>query len=709
MSASLLVELFTEELPPKALKALGDAFAQGVASGLAQRGLLGQGHETKAYCTPRRLAVHISAVLARSLDHEQTKKLMPAKVAFDAAGNPAPALSKRLEKEGYAAGVDMTGLIERRSEGGAEYVFLHQVVPGMQLADALQASLEEAITRLPIPKVMSYQLADGTTTVQFVRPVHGLLALHGPEVVPVSILGLDAGRITHGHRFQGVPDIPVAAADAYEEALAAHGQVIARFDARRTETERQLLAKAGALGASLGPEQDVAPLLDEVTALVEFPSVYAGEFDPEFLAVPQECLVLTMRTNQKYFPLFDAAGKLINRFLIVSNMRLADPKNIIEGNNRVVRPRLADARFFFETDKKQRLETRVPQLGAIVYHNKLGSALERTERVQLLAGKTARAIGADPVLAERAAWLAKADLVTSMVGEFPELQGIMGGYYARADGEHAQVAEALRDQYRIRYDGEEAPANLISMSLFIADRVETLVGIWGIGLKPSGDKDPFGLRRAALGLINAFELLGATARVQNKTFALRLDELLRQAAALFKPGVLDQDTSAAIMEFAYERYRHQLIVVFERNAVDAVIALQPPLHEVVQRVRAVIEFGTLPEADALAAANKRIGNILKKAVWSGSPADASLYAEPAEKALAAAMDSIRPDAQRRFAANDYAGTLKLLSQTRQAVDVFFDQVMVMAEDPQLQKNRIALLRDLHGLMNMVADISKLAA
>ncbi|MDP1952498.1 MAG: glycine--tRNA ligase subunit beta, partial [Betaproteobacteria bacterium] len=385
-----------------------------------------------------------------------------------------------------AADVDLTGLIERRSEGGAEYVFLHQIVPGMQLADALQASLEEAITRLPIPKVMSYQLADGTTTVQFVRPVHGLLALHGPEVVPVSILGLDAGRITHGHRFQGVPDIPVAAADAYEEALAAHGQVIARFDARRTETERQLLAKAGALGASLGPEQDVATLLDEVTALVEFPTVYAGEFDPEFLAVPQECLVLTMRTNQKYFPLFDSAGKLISRFLIVSNMRLADPKNIVEGNNRVVRPRLADARFFFETDKKQRLETRVPQLGAIVYHNKLGSALERTERVQLLAGKTARAIGADPVLAERAAWLAKADLVTSMVGEFPELQGIMGRYYALADGEPPMVAIAIEQHYRPRFSGDALPENEIALALALADKLETLAGMFGIGQQPSG-------------------------------------------------------------------------------------------------------------------------------------------------------------------------------------------------------------------------------
>ena len=709
MRAGLLVELFTEELPPKALRALGEAFAQGIASGLAARGLLGQGHAARAYCTPRRLAVHVSEVLARSPDREETKKLMPAKVAFDAAGNAAPALLKRLEKEGYPAGADLTGRIERRTEGGAEQVYLRQVVPGMPLGAALQASLEEAITRLPIPKLMSYQLADGVTTVQFVRPVHGLLALHGAEVVPVSILGLVAGRNTHGHRFQGVPDIPVAAADAYEEALAAHGQVIAAFDARRSETESQLRARAAELGASLGPEEDVAALLDEVTALVEFPSVYVGEFEAEFLAVPQECLVLTMRTNQKYFPLFDGAGKLCNRYLIVSNMRLADPKNIVEGNNRVVRPRLADARFFFDTDRKQRLETRVPQLGSIVYHNKLGSQLERVERVQLLAGSIARQIGADAVLAERAAWLAKADLVTNMVGEFPELQGIMGRYYAQADGEHAQVAEALADQYRIRFDGAQAPENLVSMSLFVADRIETLVGIWGIGLKPSGDKDPFGLRRAALGLINAFELLGARARLPNQAFAPRLDELLRQAAALFKPGVIDIKSSDAIMEFVYERYRNQLIAAFERNAVDAVIALQPPLHEVVQRVRAVIEFGALPEAEALAVANKRIGNILKKAEPGAAAADASLFADPAEKALAAVMDKIRPAAQARFAASDYAGMLKLLSQMREPVDAFFNDVMVMAEDAKLRRNRIALLRDLHALMNMVADLAKLAA
>ena len=705
MSASLLVELFTEELPPKALKQLGEAFGCQLRDGLERAQLIDADRsDARIYATPRRLAVLIRDVRAEGLERTESKKLMPSKVAFGADGKPSAALAKRMEKEGASE-----QQLERVSEGGTEYVFLKRTIPGVTLAAGLQSALQESIARLPIPKLMSYQLADGATTVQFVRPAHGLIALHGSQIVDVSVLGLKADRLTRGHRFQGVQIIPVATAEAYEEALAAHGQVIASFDARRAEAELQLRAKAAELGASLGPEDEVAPLLDEVTALVEYPSVYVGEFELEFLEVPQECLVLTMRTNQKYFPLFDTAGKLVNKFLIVSNMRLADPRNIVEGNNRVVRPRLADARFFFETDKKTRLEARVPQLGSIVYHNKLGSALERVERVQLIAGKTAREIGADAALAERAAWLAKADLVSSMVGEFPELQGIMGRYYARADGEHAQVAEALGDQYRIRFDGDEAPAKLISLSLFVADRVETLVGIWGIGLKPSGDKDPFGLRRAALGLINAFELLGANARVRNQALTLRLDDLLHTAVGLFKPGVVDKQAPDAIMEFVYERYRNQLIPGLDRNAVDAVIALQPPLHEVIERLRAVIEFGALPEAAALAAANKRIGNILKKAEQSASSADASLFVEPAEKALATVIDRIRPAARERFAANDYAGTLKLLAQAREPVDSFFEAVMVMAEDPKLRANRIALLGDLHTLMNMVADISRLAA
>jgi glycyl-tRNA synthetase beta chain len=705
MSANLLVELFTEELPPKALKRLGEAFGGGIQDVLIRAQLkTREPHGTQFFATPRRLAVLIPDVLPKSQDRVESRKLMPSKVAFDADGKPTTALAKRLEKEGASE-----RQLERKNEGNTEYVFLNQTLAGITLASGLQIALNETIAKLPIPKLMSYQLADGATTVQFVRPAHGLVALHGTDVVPVTALGLAAGRVTHGHRFQGVKDIPLATADAYAEALAAHGNIIASFDERRADIARQLAERAAALKTSLGAEADYAPLLEEVTALVEYPTVYAGEFESEFLAVPPECLVLTMRQNQKYFPLFDAAGKLINKFLIVSNMRLVDPKNIVEGNQRVVRPRLADARFFFETDKKTRLADRVPQLAKVVYHNKLGSQLDRVGRVRELAVAIAKQIGADAALADRAALLAKTDLATNMVGEFPELQGVMGRYYALADGEDARVAEAIGDQYRIRYDDHADPANLVSMSLFVADRVETIVGIWGIGLQPTGEKDPFGLRRAALGLISAFEMMGAMFHVGKRPFTLQLNELLQQSATLFKPGTLGENLTPEILEFVYERYRNQLLPLYDRNAVDAVIALTPPLNEVVARVQAVIEFVKLPEASPLAAANKRIGNILKKATVGAASIDASLLTEGAEKDLAAAVDAMRPDVQARFAAGDYAGTLKVLAQAKAAVDAFFNEVMVMAEDAKLRDNRIALLRNLHDLMNQVADISKLAA
>ncbi|MEO8165685.1 MAG: glycine--tRNA ligase subunit beta, partial [Betaproteobacteria bacterium] len=568
---------------------------------------------------------------------------------------------------------------------------------------------EASIAKLPIPKVMNYQLADGTTTVSFVRPAHGLVALHGDKILGISVLGLTAGRMTHGHRFQGKTDIALLRAEEYEARLESEGQVIAAFDKRRGEVQKQLSEKAAALKSSLGPELDYTPLLEEVTALVEYPTVYIGEFEPVFLSVPPECLILTMRQNQKYFPLFDASGKLTNNFLIVSNMRLANSKNIVEGNQRVVRPRLADARFFFETDKKTKLADRIPQLGNVVYHNKLGSQLDRIERVRALATTVARKIGADPELADRAALLAKADLVTNMVGEFPELQGIMGRYYAQGDGEHAQVADAIGDQYRIRLDDLSDASNLVSLCLFIADRTETLVGIWGIGLQPTGDKDPFGLRRAALGLISAFELLGAASKAAGKSVTLQLPALLEEAAKLYKPGTLSHDVVQPITAFIYERYRNQLFGTHDRNAVEAVIALQPPLDQIVARVNAVIDFGALPEAASLAAANKRIANILKKADATLVKVDANLLAEPAEKALAGVVDKVRPDVAARFALNDYAGSLKVLAQAREPVDAFFNDVMVMAEDPKVRGNRVALLRELHDLMNQVADISKLAA
>jgi glycyl-tRNA synthetase beta chain len=700
MSASLLVELFTEELPPKALKQLGDAFGFKLQDCLIRAQLKDRAiADTRIFATPRRLAVLIQRVRAKAEDRTEAKKLMPAKVAFGADGKPSAALLKRLEKEGARA-----DQIERRIDGEAEYAFLTQTIPGLTLAAGLQLALEEAIAKLPIPKMMSYQLKDGATTVQFVRPAHGLVALYGNDVVDVAILGLEAGRVTHGHRFQGTKDIPIAAADAYEEALAAHGQVIAAFDARREEIARQLSAKAAELGATLGPEHDVAPLLDEVCALVEFPSVYIGEFEPEFLVVPQECLVLTMRTNQKYFPLFDGAGKLTNKFLIVSNMRLADPRNIVEGNQRVVGPRLEDARFFYNQDRKQRLEERVPKLARVVYHSKLGSQLERAERVQLLAGKIARKIGADPVLAERAAWLAKADLVTNMVGEFPELQGTMGRYYALADGEPAVVATAIEQHYRPRFAGDALPESEVALTLALADKLETLAGMFGIGQQPSGDKDPFALRRHALGVIRILAEAG---------LKVSLFDLVSEAFSVFPRGMVG-DAHTDLEIFVRERLRSYLREAgYTANEVEAVLCLHPTrLDQVPHQLAAVRTFAGLPEAESLAAANKRVANILKQAAAKGESfgkARAQAMKDPAERSLFDALRNASQKATPLFEAGDYTGYLKAFAILKAPVDAFFESVMVMVDDEELRKNRLALLQDLRDEMNRVADISKLAA
>ncbi len=702
MIASLLVELLTEELPPKALKQLGDAFALGVFTRLEQLHLLSTSSTRTVFATPRRLAVLVTDVLDQASNTNVSRKLMPVKIGFDSNGKPTPALLKKMEKEGI--GQFSFQKLVRKTDGKAEAIFYEHLQIGVMLRSGLNEAVAESLSSLPIPKLMSYQLADGATTVQFVRPAHGLVALHGGEVVDVSVLGLKAGRITHGHRFQGVKDIPVDAADAYEEALAAHGQVIASFDSRRAETERQLREQAAALGASLGPEEDVAPLLDEVTALIEFPSVYIGEFEAEYLVVPQECLVLTMRTNQKYFPLFDAAGKLTNRFLIVSNMRLADPKNIVEGNNRVVRPRLADARFFFETDKKQRLEERVPQLGTIVYHNKLGSQLERVERVQLLAGKIARAIGADPALAERAAWLAKADLVTSMVGEFPELQGVMGRYYALADGEPPTVAAAIEQHYRPRFAGDALPENEVALALALADKLETLAGMFGIGQQPSGDKDPFALRRHALGVIRILVEGG---------LKITIFDLVNEAFAVFAQDKLS-GAHTDLEIFIFERLRSYLREAgYSANEIESVLCMLPTrLDQVPQQLAAVRAFASLPEATSLAAANKRVANILKQAEAKGesfAKAQAQDLQEPAERDLFDALNKASAKATPLFQAGDYTGYLKAFAVLKSPVDAFFDSVMVMVDDQQVRRNRLALLRDLRDEMNRVADISKLAA
>ena len=700
MKANLLVELFTEELPPKALRRLGEAFADAIGAGLAARGLAEKTATRTVFATPRRLGVKIAEVLDRAPDRAESKKLMPAKVAYGADGKPAAALLKRLEKDGGSV-----QQLERKTEGNAEYVFLNQVVAGASLQTGLQATLEDAVAKLPIPKVMGYQLADGATTVHFVRPAHGLVALHGAEIVPVRALGLAAGRITHGHRFQGVKDIPVATADAYEEALAAHGNVVASFGERQAEIARQLAERASALNATLGPVADYAPLLEEVTALVERPTVYTGEFETEFLAVPPECLVLTMRQNQKYFPLFDAGGKLVNKFLIVSNMRLADPKNIVEGNQRVVRPRLADARFFFDTDKKTRLENRVPLLAKVTYHNKLGNQLERTERVQLLAGRIARMLKADVALAERAAWLAKADLLTGMIGEFPELQGVMGRYYAMADGEDSRVADAIEQHYRPRFAGDTPPRQEIAMALALADKLETLAGLFGIGQQPTGDKDPFALRRHALGVIRIL--------IENN-LAVSIHELVTDAFAVFPPALL-RDAHADLQLFIHERLRGYLRDAgYTANEVESVLCRDLPtrLDQVPRQLAAVRAFASLPEAASLAAANKRVANILKQAAGKGEPvaqAEAGKLQDPAERELFKAIATAVKHATPLFEQGDYTGYLKAFAILKTPVDAFFDSVMVMAEDADLRRNRLALLSDLRLSMNRVADISKLAA
>ncbi|MBV7502943.1 glycine--tRNA ligase subunit beta [Achromobacter sp. ACM05] len=704
----LLVELLTEELPPKALQKLGQAFAEGVRATLDRHGLLAEGCAVTPYSTPRRLAVHLSAVLAQAPDQAYAEKLMPVKIGLTEDGKATPALQKKLAAKGLE-NIDLATL-DRESDGKQDYLVARGTAAGAQLAAGLQEGIEAAIDGLPIPKVMRYQLADGVSTVKFVRPAHGLIALFGADVVPVSALGLAAGRETLGHRFMSEGAVAIADADAYVATLAEKGHVVASFETRRAEIQRQLQEEATRLSATLGDDPEVAALLDEVTALVEHPTVYVGQFEEQFLQVPQECLILTMRLNQKYFPLFDpATGRLTHRFLIVSNMRTDNPVNIVEGNQRVVRPRLADAQFFFETDRKTPLAARVEQLGSIVYHNKLGTQLERVERVRAIARGIAGELGGDVSAADRAAMLAKADLGSNMVGEFPELQGIMGAYYAAGDGEPASVVEALRTQYRNRYDAPVTQDTLTAATLFIAERVETLVGIWAIGLAPTGERDPFGLRRAALGLISAFEQLAAGGWLKiSQNGPLTLDGLLQLAAGTFPADKIPGDTLAEVRTFIYERYRNQLINDFDRNAVEAVIALTPPLHQVAERVRAAAAFAQLPEAASLAAANKRIGNLLKKAEGEiGAVNDAALV-EPAEKALATAVAALRPKAEAQLADGDFAGSLSTLAQAREPVDAFFADVMVMAEDPAVRANRLALLAQLHGLMNQVADISRLA-
>jgi len=707
---NLLVELFVEELPPKVLQKLGDAFAGVLADQLKAQGLTGSDSAVTAYASPRRLAAHITHVWLKAEDKAVQQKLMPVSVGLDAQGNATPALLKKLA----ALGADVSdpaaavAQLKRAGEGKAEALFYDSLVTGATLDSGLQKALEEAIAKLPIPKVMTYQLESdcelpGWSSVNFVRPAHGLVALHGDTVVPVKALGLTSGRVTQGHRFEAAKSpVEIAHADAYAQTLAEDGSVIASFAERRAEIARQLAAAAERVGNGCRPIEDAA-LLDEVTALVERPNVLVCQFEKEFLEVPQECLILTMKANQKYFPLLDAQGKLTHQFLVVSNIRPDDASAVTGGNERVVRPRLADAKFFFDQDRKRPLESRVLGLAKVVYHNKLGTQGERVERVSAIARAIAQQVGGDALArqADQAALLAKADLLTDMVGEFPELQGIMGGYYARHDGLDAAVAEAIEDHYKPRFAGDELPRNPVGLCVALADKLETLVGMFGIGNLPSGDKDPFALRRHALGVVRM---------LIEKDLRLDLADLLALAVPVFGDKI--SDASTALADFIYDRLSGSLREQgYSAQEVDAVMALRPQrLADVAKRLAAVRAFAALPEAPALAAANKRVGNILKKA---DEPVQAAvkteLLQEAAEAALAAALAQVAPAADQAWAAGDYTANLKALAALKAPVDAFFDQVMVNAEDPALKANRLGLLATLHQAMNRVADLSRLAA
>ncbi|MFN4030961.1 MAG: glycine--tRNA ligase subunit beta [Acidovorax temperans] len=745
---NLLVELFVEELPPKALQKLGDAFATVLGDQLKTQGLASAASVVTPFASPRRLAAHVTAVADKAADKAVQQKLMPVTVGLDKDGNATPALLKKLQ----ALGADVSNpaaavaALKRAQDGKAEALFYDSVVPGATLQAGLQKALDEAIAKLPIPKVMGYQLETdcelpGWTSVNFVRPAHGLVALHGSTVVPVKALGLTAGNSTQGHRFEAaVSPVVLKDADSYAATLQKDGAVIASFAERKAEIARQLAAAAAKVGNGARPIEDEA-LLDEVTALVERPNVVICQFEEQFLGVPQECLILTMKANQKYFPLLDAAGKLTNKFLVVSNISPEDTSFVTGGNERVVRPRLADAKFFFDQDRKKTLASRVEGLGKVVYHNKLGTQGERVERVRAIAKAIASQLGDAQLVADadQAALLAKTDLVTDMVGEFPELQGIMGGYYALNDGLGETVANAIEDHYKPRFAGDALPRNTAGVVVALADKLETLVGMFGIGNLPTGDRDPFALRRHALGVIRMLvekDLPLDLNVVLNSAWSVYEDESIQIAwgkaqaekdlKALQESGkggsvayghtkrIAEERARAALTDFIYDRLAGSLREQgYSAQEVDAVLALRPQRLALVEKqLAAVRAFAALPESPALAAANKRVGNILKKAEVEG-PVDAhvnpQLLQEKAEQDLFAALQRFVPEANAQFEAGDYTASLQTLAVLRAPVDAFFDDVMVNAEQLDVRMNRLGLLKMLHNAMNRVADLSRLAA
>ena len=696
-TAPLLIELLTEELPPRSLQQLGTAFATTLHKLLLEDKLAATASTTTVFATPRRLAVRISEVHSQAPDEPFEDKGPYLNAALDAAGKPTPALLGFMKKKG----IESIDRLVRVTDTRGERFAWRTVTQGAELSNCLGPEVQDALRKLPIPKLMRWGAGDA----QFVRPVHGLVMLHGGQVIAGEVLGAKSGNRTRGHRFQGAAEIVIAHADDYERRLLDEGRVIANFVERRSMIERALRAEAAQLGAQLYDPDD---LLDEVTALVEYPSVYAGRFDPEFLRVPQECLILTMRANQKYFPLLDAAGHLLPRFLIVSNMQLANPANIVEGNQRVVCARLADARFFYEQDRKASLESRLPELERMVYHNKLGTQRERVERLRALASHVAARLDVDPMAVDRAALLCKADLATAMVGEFPELQGVMGCYYALHDGHPEVVGRAIEQHYRPRFARDALPDRGAPVVLALADKLDILVGIYGIGLVPGGDRDPFALRRQALGVLRI---------LVEYELPLALFELLSAARQGFaQRRELSGDVASDLVGFILDRadgyFREQGYSAEEIESVlDLYRTSDLPMNQLAPRLEAIRQFRTLPEAASLIEANKRSRNILTKENVAGLAhrIDAEALQEHSERTLHDALLELGPIVQHHVAQREFGQALRALARLRDHVDRFFSEVRVVVPDEAVRRNRFALLLELNALLNRVANISRLPA
>jgi glycyl-tRNA synthetase beta chain len=704
-SRDFLVEIGTEELPPKSLLALATAFADGIAKGLSEAGLSHKAVEK--FATPRRLAVRVRKLVERQPDRAIERRGPPLKAAFDAQGAPTQAALAFAK----SCGIEVSALerletpkgawlVHRGTEAGASTMSL---LPGI-----VQASLDS----LPIARRMRW----GAGEAQFVRPVHWVLMLFGREIVPCSILDVPSGDLTYGHRFMAPKPIRIASPAAYVTALHKRGRVLADIHERRETIRQGVITAANHVGGNAVISEG---LLDEVTALVEWPVPLAGRFDERFLELPAEVPIATMQDHQRYFPVRDGRGVLMPWFVTVANLESSDPAQVVAGNERVVRPRLSDAAFFYTTDRQQRLDARLDGLRRVTFQTQLGSLYDKTERVRALAQSIAKAIGGDTRLADRAAELAKCDLITSMVGEFPELQGLMGRYYALNDGEHTEVGEALREQYLPRFAGDELPATRTGMAVAIADKLDTIAGIYATGQKPTGTRDPFGLRRAALGLLRtSIERrlnLDIQTLIAQAVKAARTDIERVAASRGTVAGVKDADAlHAEVYDYVFERLRAYYVegdagFTVTTEMFDAVLATRPasPL-DFDARLRALVEFLQLPEAQALAAANKRIANILRKATEPvGDRIDANRLVDPAEQILGEQVEAIARQVEPKFAARDYTEALKSLAVLRNAVDAFFDSVMVMADDAALRANRLALLKRMQGLFMHAVDLSRL--